>query len=295
MALFDTISKQPVNRRRFLTASLGGIAALALYSGEMERHWIEVIERVISLCGMPVVFDGFRIAHISDIHMDEYTEAFFLRRVIERINRLQPDMVVITGDHASIGIGSRKYAAGAAWQCAGILNELQCKHIYSVLGNHDVVIGSREVTRALTSNGITVLNNSSLPIERSGGRFWLAGVDDPVQGHPLPELAIPASIRNQPNEPIILLCHAPDYADRLLANPAGKSVGMMLCGHTHGGQIRLPLLGALMLPALGQKYVQGWYQPGGMQLNVNRGIGTSGLPFRLDCPPEITLITLRKG
>jgi len=69
----------------------------------------------------------------------------------------------------------------------------------------------------------------------------------------------------------------------------------MLSGHTHGGQVRLPLLGALLLPTLGQKYVQGWFRRAGIQLNVNRGIGTSGLPFRFDCPPEITVITLRRS
>lgn len=114
-------------------------------------------------------------------------------------------------------------------------------------------------------------------------------------GHPDPELAIPASIRNVPNEPIMLMCHAPDYADDLLAHPAGKAIGLMLSGHTHGGQIRLTLLGALELPPLGKKYVEGWFRLGGLQLYVNRGIGTVGLPFRLNCPPEITLITLRTG
>ncbi len=91
------------------------------------------------------------------------------------------------------------------------------------------------------------------------------------------------------------MCHAPDYADDLQAVPAGQAVDLMLSGHTHGGQIRLPLLGALELPPLGQQYVEGWFKLGNMQLYVNRGIGTVELPFRLNCPPEITLITLRRG
>ena len=89
------------------------------------------------------------------------------------------------------------------------------------------------------------------------------------------------------------MCHAPDYADDLLAHPAGMSVDLMLSGHTHGGQIRLPLVGALQLPDMGKKYVEGWFKLGRMQLYVNRGIGTVGVPFRLDCPPEISLFTLR--
>jgi predicted MPP superfamily phosphohydrolase len=295
MALFDSIFRPPISRRRFLKGSLGAVAALALYAGEIERHRVEVTEREIALRGLPAAFDGFRIAQLSDIHLDEFTEAFFLRRVVERVNSLRPDAIFLTGDYASHGIGSRKYAIGAAWQCANLLRELQCRQIYGSLGNHDVAIGAREVTEALTANSITVLNNSCLPLERGGGRIWLAGVEDPVQGRPKPELAIPAVIRNLPNEPVILLCHAPDYADSLLESAAGRAVGLMLSGHTHGGQIRLPLIGALQLPVLGQKYVQGWFRVGGMQLYVNRGIGTSVLPLRFDCLPEITLLTLRWG
>ena len=294
MALFDSISNPPVSRRRFLKASLGAAAALALYAGEIERHRIEVVQREISLRGLPAAFDGFRIAQLSDIHMDEFTESFFLRRVIGQVNRLRPDAVFLTGDYVTCGIGSRKFAIGSAWHCANLLQELQCRQIYAALGNHDVGVGSRQVTEALTANGIAVLNNSYLPIERNGGRLWLTGVDDPVEGRPMPELAIPGAIRNLPDEPVILLSHAPDYADQLLASPIGEAIGLMLCGHTHGGQIRLPLLGALHLPTLGMKYVQGWFQLGGLQLYVNRGIGATGVPFRFDCLPEITLLTLRR-
>ncbi len=278
-----------------MKGSLGAAAAVALYAGEIERHRIEVTEREIALRGLPSAFDGFRIAQLSDIHMGEFTEAFFLRSVVERVNGLRPDAVFLTGDYVSDGIGSHKYAIGAAWQCANILRELHCKQVYASLGNHDVIVSARGVTEALTTNGIPVLNNSYLPIERGGDRFWLAGVDDPVMGHPKPERAIPASIRNLPNEPVILLCHAPDYADQLLETAAGSAVALMLSGHTHGGQIRLPLIGELITNKLGRKYVQGGFRLGGLQLYVNRGIGTSGLPLRIDCLPEITLLTLRRG
>ena len=87
--------------------------------------------------------------------------------------------------------------------------------------------------------------------------------------------------------------HAPDYADELLAHLAGTPIDLMLSGHTHGGQVRLPFVGALDLPPGGKKYVEGWFRLGSMQLYVNRGIGTIGLPFSFDCPPEISLFTLR--
>jgi predicted MPP superfamily phosphohydrolase len=295
MVVSSSLLRKQLSRRRLLKGGLLGAAGLALYSGEVARHWIEVSRIDIRLRGLPAAFDGFRIAQLSDIHMDEYTEPFFLRHAIEEINRLQPGLVLLTGDFVSSGPHGRKFAVGAAWQCANILRELACRELYAILGNHDVIVSARWISRALTANGITVLTNANRAIERGGSRIWLAGLDDPVEGHPDPEKTIPPSIRNVPNEPVVLMCHAPDYADYLLAHPAGQAVDLMLSGHTHGGQFRLPLVGPLVLPSLGQKYVQGWFQLGGMQLYVNRGLGTVGLPFRLNCPPEITLMTLRRG
>jgi predicted MPP superfamily phosphohydrolase len=295
MAGFLPAVRQQMTRRRLLKSGLLGAAGLALYSGEVARHWIEISRIDILLRSLPAPFEGLRIAQLSDIHLDEYTEPFFLRHAIEEINRLQPDLVLLTGDFVSNSPLGTKFARGAAWQCANILHGLTCKELYAVPGNHDVLVGEKWVSRALTSNGITMLTNTNHAIERGGSRIWLAGVDDPVEGDPDPEKAIPPSIRNVPNEPVVLMCHAPDYADDLLALPAGQAVDLMVSGHTHGGQVRLPLIGALTLPPLGQQYVQGWFKLGGMQLYVNRGIGTVGLPFRLNCPPEITLITLRRG
>jgi len=103
--------------------------------------------------------------------------------------------------------------------------------------------------------------------------------------------AIPAN----PDGPVLLMSHGPDYADEVLAHPRGRLVDLMLAGHSHGGQVRLPLVGALHTPPGGKKYVEGLFRIGRMQLYVNRGIGTVGVPFRLNCPPEITLLTLRRS
>ncbi len=286
---------RPLSRRGFFKAGLCGAAGLALYAGEIERHWIEVTEHEVHLRGLPADFDGMRIAQLSDIHMDDYTEPFFLRHVVDRLNRIKPDAVFMTGDFVTSGIWSKRFSRDAAWQCAGILSGLECKALYAALGNHDFNVGAKEVSTALATNGIAVLRNACMPIERAGARIWVAGIEDPLEGHPNPDLAIPASIRSQPDEPVVLLCHAPDYADRMLAMPVGQAVDLMLSGHTHGGQVRLPLLGAMVLPPLGRKYVEGWFQLGHLQLYVNRGLGTIELPFRFDCPPEITLFTLRAG
>jgi predicted MPP superfamily phosphohydrolase len=284
-----------MSRRSFLTASLCGAAGLALYSGEIARHWVEVTEIDISIAGLPMAFDGVRVAQLSDIHLDDFTEPFFLRHVVNKVNGLKPDMIFLTGDYVSDGVTSQAFARRAAWQCAEILRELKCRPLYAVLGNHDEAVGAEEVMAALRGNEITVLRNSYLPIERNGGRFWLAGLDDPVWGKPDPEKTVPGSICNIPNEPVVLLCHAPDYADVLLEHPLSQSIGLMLSGHTHGGQVRLPIVGALDLPGMGRKYVEGLFHLRTMQLYVNRGIGTIGVPFRLNCPPEITMITLRRA
>jgi predicted MPP superfamily phosphohydrolase len=288
-----SILKQPTTRRRFLKAGLYGAAGLAIYSGEIARHWIEITHHDVSLPGLPNIFDGMRIAQLSDVHMDEFTEPFFLRQAIDHINGLKPDAVFLTGDYVSDGILGRNFSVRAAWQCAAILKELQCRQVYSILGNHDVGVGAAEVMEALVENGITVLRNTCMPIERAGHRFWLAGLDDPVMGHPDLDLAVPQWIRNIPNEPVVLMCHAPDYYNFLLDDPASKAVSLMLSGHTHGGQVRLPVLGALYLPGWGRLFVEGWFQRQGVKLYVNRGLGTVGVPFRLNCPPEITEFTLR--
>ncbi len=293
MTLFRSPAKFSITRRRFLAAGACAAGGTALYSGEIARHWIDVSPSDVFLAGLPQAFDGFRIAQISDIHMDEFTEPFFIRDVVDRINRLNPDAVVITGDFVTSEFAPKEFAIGGAWQCAGILDGLTCRQRYAVLGNHDLMIDPKQVSEALAAHSITVLRNSHAPLERGTGRIWLAGLDDPVAGAPLPDVAVPESIRNLPHEPIVLMCHAPDYADRLILHPSGSSVALMLCGHTHGGQICLPWIGPLSLPTMGQKYVEGWFRLGQLQLHVNRGIGTVGVPFRLNCPPEISLLTLR--
>jgi predicted MPP superfamily phosphohydrolase len=295
MAILHSTIQGAISRRRFFKASIWAVGGLALYSGEISRHWLEVVRRDISLAGLPAVMEGMRVAQLSDIHIDEFTEPFFLRDVVDQVNRLQPDIVLLTGDFVTHGLSTQDFAVGAAWQCANILSGLNCREVYGILGNHDVAVGAKQVSDALSANGIIVLRNACHPIERAGGRIWLAGLDDPVMGHPDLRLAVPRSIRNVPNEPIVLMCHAPDYANVLLDDAASESVGLMLSGHTHGGQVRLPVLGPLYLPGWGRRYVEGWFLLGRLQLYVNRGIGTLGVPFRLNCPPEITLFTLRKG
>jgi hypothetical protein len=144
------------------------------------------------------------------------------------------------------------------------------------------------VVDALESHGIRVLQNQSQPIDRGGERIWLAGVRDVLHGHPDLEVALAPIPRG---EMTVLLAHEPDYADEV----DGQRVALQLSGHSHGGQIRFPVVGALVLPAMGEKYPIGLRQLGNLTLYTNRGIGTIGIDARLNCPPEITLFTLKQS
>lgn len=276
-------------RRDFLAAAGAIAAGLTIDAGLIARHDFELVPQTLRIALLPPAFHGFRILQLSDIHLDEYTEPIFLKLVLRRINELAPDLVLLTGDFASSGPLPHTYSRRAILRCADLLRSIACPQRYAILGNHDTKIGSQFVIDALREVGIPVLNNRHLPIERDGQRFWLGGVEDPGTANPILDLAIP----RHPDGPVILMSHAPDFADEVVQHPRGSLVNVMLAGHSHGGQVCLPFIGPLVLPPMGVKYVAGFFRFNQMQLYVNRGIGTTGLPFRLNCPPEITLFTLQ--
>lgn len=282
-------SSSLLSRRKFILGSGVAAAGLALYSGEVARHEIDVVNTTIRVANLSPAFHGFRILQISDIHLDEFTEPFFLEYVVHRINALAPDLVLVTGDFVTRGALTFIDSRHAAYRCAEILSTLKCPQVYTVLGNHDVGVSAPLVIGALRSAKIPVMINEHVPIERGGSRIWLCGTDDAGTRHPDLDLTIP----EKPDGPVILMVHEPDYADVVVKHPKGKFVDLMLSGHSHGGQVRLPFYGPLILPPMGQKYVMGHFQLGPMQLYVNRGLGAVGLPFRFDCPPELTILTLQ--
>lgn len=243
----------------------------------------------IHIGNLPDAFRGFRIAQLSDIHLDEFTEPLFLEHAVNRINEMSPDLVLLTGDFVTRGSLTFISSRHAAHRCAEILSTLKAPQTFAILGNHDVAVDSALVVNALKSAKIPVLVNSYVAVERGGARLWLGGTDDTNGGHPDLNLSMPDAA----DAPVILMVHEPDYADVVLQHPKGKMVDLMLSGHTHGGQVRVPFYGPLILPPQGQKYVEGHFQFGKMQLYVNRGLGSVGLPFRFNCPPEITLHTLQ--
>ena len=284
--------KTRFSRRHFLQLSALGAGGLLAYSGEYERHHLEITRHTVELARLSPALDGLRIAQLSDFHYEQWTEPYFIREVVEQVNRLAPDLVPLVGDYVSEGPLPPARGAQMSYPCAEILSGIQCPQRWCVLGNHDAKVGPVIVTDALESHGLPVLANNYVPFERNGARLWIAGVKDVGVSDPDLHLAAPRGLQTA-REPVILLAHEPDFADRVVRH---GGVDLMLSGHTHGGQVRLPFFGAMYVPPLGRKYIEGLFHlENGLQLYVNRGIGTVGVPFRFDCRPELTLITLRSA
>jgi predicted MPP superfamily phosphohydrolase len=281
------------SRRRFLQASAAVAATGALaVAGDgiiFEANRPRLVPIEVPLSRLAGSWDGFRIAQLSDLHYDDHFSVLPIRRAIDLVNQAKPDLVVVTGDFitASANPHLRSRAMRAIAPCAQLLAQIQAPSgVVAVLGNHDLNTGAAHITAVLQSHNIAVLRNHSLALERAGQRLWLAGVDDVLEGKPDLDLTLKGIPRS---EPVVLLAHEPDWADHAARSP----VDLQLSGHSHGGQVRLPLIGAPFLPVLGQKYPWGLRRIGPLTLYTNIGIGTIWVPMRLGCPPEVTLITLR--
>ena len=278
---------QPVTRRGFLRSTvrlgIGGTAATlgGLGWSLKEPHWLETTEQEFILPRLPRAFDGFRIAHVSDFHVDDtgITTADRLRDIVHRINAQRPDAVMLTGDYVTV--------SGPRWAeefGRGFVG-LTCPVRIAVLGNHDHWSGAAPVREALHHCRIQELLNAKLTLRRGHDVLHLCGLDDPF-GNP----RIERFARSIPKaDCAVVMQHQPDLADKISKTGA---FDLQLSGHSHGGQIRLPGIGALHLPPGAKKYEMGLYQVGGMQLFTTRGIGTL-MGVRFNCRPEISMITLR--
>lgn len=285
----DRLSFLPISRRKFLkVAATGGVAALGADSILIEPNRVVLVRQDIALPRWPSRLDGFTIALLSDFHYDRIFSVHPIREAVEVVNRLRPDLIALTGDFVSVPwTGDPAKGASAAEPCAQLLRELKAPYgLWAVLGNHDVFSDPDHVTEALRAVGIPVLSNQSVPIEKDGGRFWLGGVDDVLSG----TSDLKATLHDvSPQEAVVLLVHEPDFADHVARYP----VDLQLSGHSHGGQVRFPFIAPLYLPDLARKYVRGRYQIRALTLYTNAGLGTVEIPVRFDCPPEVTLFTLR--
>jgi uncharacterized protein len=279
----------PTTRRQFLSrAAAAGAVAVAGDGLLLAPNFPRIVRQEFHLQHWPERLNGFTAAVLSDFHYDPYFSIHPLHAAIPMVNRLHPDLIALTGDFVSVPfVGDQEKAAFAAEPCARLLRQMTAPHgLWAVMGNHDDGTDPEHVTRALQAENIQVLANQSQPIEQDGARFWLAGVNDVMSG----TADLSKTMRGVPaGEAVILLAHEPDFADEAAQFP----IDLQLSGHSHGGQIRLPFLPPLYLPELAKKYIWGTYHIGPLALHTSAGLGTIGVPVRLNCPPEITLLTLR--
>jgi predicted MPP superfamily phosphohydrolase len=273
-------------RRRYESESLHfghktrDLRCLAVDSSpEFWERRINVTDQRIWLNRLPESFRGFRILQLSDIHHSKFFPLDQVARLIELSNRLHPDLIALTGDFVT-------YSRASIEPVAEMLGQLKARAgVVAVLGNHDFRVGAATIERALYRRGIEVLRNRHILLRQEGEVLPVAGVDDYRYGAD-PERAlrgIPAGA------PTVLLGHNP----RLLESVAGYGVGLVLSGHTHGGQVNLPFLGTIYGRSPERlRYKIGWDRLGDTQIYVSRGIGTIVLPVRLRCPAELPWLEL---
>lgn len=256
----------------------------------------EITETQICLPRLPAAHDGLRIVHLTDIHLSLFTPVEEVQRVVDLANLLDPDVVALTGDYVT-------FSPTYIWPVAQALSRLRARlGVFAVLGNHDFRVGAEEVTRALSAYHIRVLRNAHYALRpedgvmkkqkfggphRPGATLWVAGVDDPWVGNADFGKALQSI---PPRDPKILLCHNPEA----IGEAARHGVDLMLSGHTHGGQVRLPFLRSFYRSISGERFVEGWNRLGDTQIYVSRGIGKVVVPVRVACPAEITCLCLNR-
>jgi predicted MPP superfamily phosphohydrolase len=226
-----------------------------------------------------------RIAVLTDLHVGSFRNGLdHLDEVVSRTNAQGPDLVVLLGDFVIHGVAGGNFAAPEPG--AERLGRLRTRHgVIAVLGNHDWWYDGGRVRAALERAGIRVLENEAVPLGEAGQRFWVAGLGD-LWTRPVD---IPGALARVPaGEPVLLLTHNPDIFPKVPAR-----VALTLAGHTHGGQVALPLVGRPIVPSrYGQRYAYGLVVEDGRPLFVSSGIGTSIIPVRFRVPPEIAMVTL---
>lgn len=270
------------------------------YAFWIEPRWIQITRIEIPIDGLSPHLDGFTIVQLSDLHLGPHVDSHQIRRAVDLANDLNPDLIVLTGDFVS------RFASYAK-PCAQELSRLTAPYgIYAITGNHDQWTDDDVVTAELQRVGISVLRNEACQLLVGTEAIWLVGIDDAgvtgiTGGSGISQSDFAALwveqrdayqrlTANIPSgEPAILLVHNPDFVETV--SLAG--ISLALCGHTHGGQIRFPIMGPLVLPSLyGQRYAGGLVECGGTPIYVNRGIGLISPPLRFLCRPEITLLRL---
>jgi uncharacterized protein len=275
-----------LSRRQFL----GGLAATPLlavsgvsaYARLVEPYSYWISETDIFIRNLPERFENFRLTQLTDIHHSRILGIDEIRRVVALAQETKPDMFVLTGDYTT---SYRRFIE----PCAEALASLNAPEgVWAVLGNHDHYTDPELTTRALQRRHIAVLNNAHTTLQRGPDALQLSGIDDWTWN----AVDWPGAFSGlKPDIPTILLSHQPTVLDL----EQTQNVSLILSGHTHGGQVRLPFVGAPARFATNDlKYDRGLFRRGGTQLYVSSGTGVIGLPVRLGVRPEIAVIRLKR-
>ena len=238
-------------------------------------YQVEVV--TAPLCNLPPAFHGFRILHLSDLHIEGIHDRG--KKLKEILRSLTYDLCVITGDFRFMTYGDYQEAISLM---TDLTNAINCPYgILGILGNHDFI----EMVQPLEKIGIPMLLNESLPLEKDGETLWMIGVDDP---HWYEVADLPRAVGGVPQDAVkILLAHSTE----IIPEACEAGIDYYLCGHTHGGQICLPgQIPILNSSNFHRSFIAGgWNYEDRMLGYTSRGTGNSLLPIRFNCPPEITI------
>ena len=275
-----------LTRRQFVSGVIAtpllGLSAASAYARLIEPYHYLITETDIFIKNLPERFEGFRITQLTDIHHSDILGIDEVQRVVHLAQQTKPNIFVLTGDYTTT---YRRYIE----PCAEALSKLNAPEgVWAVLGNHDHYTDPELTTRAFERHHITVLNNLNTNVHNGPDTFQLAGIDDWSWNGTDWKKAF-AGLNNE--LPTILLSHQP----AVLEFPQTQQMSLILSGHTHGGQIKLPWLGPLARFATKDlKYAQGLFRYGEVQLYVSSGTGVIGLPIRMGVRPEITVLRLMR-
>lgn len=267
---------------KYIAGLLIGAGLVLLGYAVFEARQLRVVRYAVSVQGLPAGLEGLTILHLSDLHDKEFGAG--QAQLLDRVDRLDFDLVAITGDL----VNRKKPRAGPGLELVRQLQRRE-KPVYFVPGNHDRLTGFR-FRDGLAAAGARILVNEAERFDYNGQHLWVVGVDDPYLGREDLRGALSEATDAAPK---ILLAHAPCIFEQA----AALGVDLMLSGHTHGGQVRFPWLGALFTPGEGlfPRYDYGVYVSGSSTMIITGGLGESHLPIRFNMPPEIVLITLKQA
>jgi len=275
------------SRRAFIRAAFWGSSAYVVGSsayGVFLRNKYELVERRLMLQKLPPTLNGLTIGLISDIHAGAYMAKEEIDQYVRVLNSWKPDLIFVPGDFVTI-------LPNEIYPVIESLSDLRAPlGVYGCLGNHEFYTGAPDqLTKRLEDAGVRILRNENLRVRHKGADFTLLGIDDLRHGDNFPA----AMSGVQENEFKILLCHKPYFFPRA----AESAIDLVFSGHTHGGQVVFVKVGdfALAPATFVSPYVAGLYEMGQSQMYVSRGVGTIGVPFRINCPPEVTKLVLTRA